>query len=45
MKKLFKTTTLALVLVFSLLFMTIQCGFILYPERRGEMPDRIETKK
>lgn len=42
MKRFFKSRTLALALVFSLLFMTIRCGFILYPERRGREPGELE---
>ncbi len=42
MRKFLKSRALALVLVASLLFMTVQCGFILYPERRGREPGELE---
>jgi len=42
MKRFLKSRTLIFALTASLLFMTIRCGFLLYPERRGRPPQELE---
>jgi hypothetical protein len=46
MKSLLRSKIISLVLVVSILMTTVQCGFILYPERRGKVgnfdPHRID---
>lgn len=42
MKKHFKTKLVAYLVIFSMLFSIVSCGFILYPERRGRTQGRID---